>query len=144
MKNRIKSLLIVYRPLISIAATVILMIVVGGICGYGLGRSEGKQDLQTLRTMHLDEIKRMQSSHQYVVGYLTEQISDLADKQSLSARRLTEASKKVDAAASKASKAAQQRAQSRTQERSNGTVKKDSETKTDFERWGNGPWHSQN
>ena len=79
MLNRVKSYIMVYRPICTIGLIILLMLAIGAIGGYGIGKVEGENNLHILSKRHTEEVNRLQASHNFIVNRLTSRVSDLAD-----------------------------------------------------------------
>lgn len=79
MLNRVKSYIMVYRPIFTIGLIILLMLAIGGIGGYGIGKVEGEHNLHLLSKRHTEEVNRLQASHNFIISRLTSRVSELAD-----------------------------------------------------------------
>lgn len=72
MKNLIKSYVMVFKPTLVVAAILALMVMIGGVGGYGIGRSEVRNDMSILQKIHTEELARLQANHSLSIKNLTE------------------------------------------------------------------------
>lgn len=105
MKNRIKGYFIVHRPSVEVAIVISFLLLLGGLCGYAVGNMETKKATQQLQALHLDEVNRLQTSHQYTVSFLSARVSELVAQQSALSEELSLVTKDLRSAASTATTA---------------------------------------
>ena len=78
MMNRIKSYALVHKPEFIMTMIVLLVMTLGAVVGYGIGRVECDRSMSTLQDWHVHELKRMQAGHNYTIDKLTSRIASLA------------------------------------------------------------------
>lgn len=105
MKNRIKGYFLVHRPSLEVALVISFLLMLGAVCGYAIGNMETKRAVQSLQAMHIDEMNRMQTSHQYVVSHMTLRVEELVKQQKETSDELFAATKDIRSAASTANTA---------------------------------------
>lgn len=76
MINKLKATLTVHKIMMVFVAILLLVVMIGGVVGYGIGKVEGERNAVMLQRNHNEEIKRMQANHSFIVTHLTKELTE--------------------------------------------------------------------
>lgn len=76
MINKLKAALTVHKIMMVFVAILLLVVMIGGVVGYGIGKVEGERNAVMLQRNHNEEIKRLQANHSFIVTHLTKELTE--------------------------------------------------------------------